>query len=333
MLKFNKHRGTLKNSPRGLSDAIMSVDTIPQLRALRPLPLDAQRLIDRTVVQVGTERLVIANDVLAEGLIYRLDDPLSVLRLDWEKVTRSGFAQRTMLPDARGERQADQYETDSVPIYITMDDFSFNIRTLRASQRVGAPLDVSSVASATRNVNEAIEDAMINGAGLSAAGVSAPGLLNAPNANTYAYASGLAWDDSSKTGQNIFDDVQAMIQEAHDDRYYGPFNLYVPPSYGMKLNLDFKANGNDSIRERLQEIESGGRTIRIRTADQLPANRTVLVQMTSDVLDMVVGQTPVEVSWEAPSGFRFYGAVMAIMVQRVKSNNEGGSGIVLGYTS
>jgi hypothetical protein len=197
------------------------------------------------------------------------------------------------------------------------------------------------VKQATRRVNEAIEDATINGAtdpsgvNIAVGGYTAPGLLNAPNANTYVYSGGgtNAWDNVSKTGQQIFDDVQAMAALAIADLKFGPYNLYIPVSYAAAIEKDFKANTTGSIRQRLASLEYGGRPINIRTADLLPANKTVLVQMTDDVVEMVVGQPPTVIPWTSIDGFTLFWMVMAIMVPRVRSDYNNASGIVIGYTS
>jgi hypothetical protein len=201
------------------------------------------------------------------------------------------------------------------------------------SQRIGTPIDTTLVQEATRRVNEAIEDSCINGGDLQQDGYNVLGLLNAPNANTYAYKDAEAWDAAGKTGEEILYDVLKMVDKLQADKKYGPYNLYVPTLYGNILNADFKANSGLTTLQRLQEIQVGGRNLRVRVADQLGANRTVLMQMTSDVIDMITGQSPTVVPWTSIDGFTLYWMVMAIMVPRVKDDFDGNSGICLGYTS
>lgn len=307
--------------------------SVATMRSLSPLEEDAQRVIDRAVVRVGLERLTIVRDLLAAGLIYPLPDPLSVMELQWERQSKTGGAQRTMLPSARGESQLPDRTPGRIPIYLTTDDFHLNIRTLKMSERLGAPLDTSLVEEATRRVNEAIEDALINGAGLTVDGYTTPGLLSGANQNTMNYVGGEAWDVVGHTGEEILADVLTMIDRLQADKRFGPYNLYVPTTYGTKLMQDFKANGDRSIMERLREITAGGRALNIEVADRLPANTTVMLQMTSDVVDIVDGQRPVVVPWTSPDGFTLFWMVMAIMVPRVKYDYETQSGIVVGTPS
>lgn len=307
-------------------------------RALAPLADKAQVLIDRAVVKVGLQRLTFVADLISEGLVYPLSDPLSVTQLEWSKSNKVGAAQRTMSPSARGENKLPIILPTRTPIYLTTDQFEIDIRTLKASQRVGTPLDTSLIEACTRAVNEAIEDAAINGAttldgqALVDSGYSAPGLLNAPNANTYTIAT--RWDDATTTanmtiGGKIFVDVEAMIAKLQGDLKFGPYNLYVGTTYGNALDGDFKANGDGSIRERLQKITAGGRPIRTRTADFMPATTVALVQMTSDVVEVINGQPPTVIPWTSLDGFTIHNLVMAIMVPRVRSDYNGNSGIVI----
>lgn len=305
--------------------------SIPALRALSPLSERAQIMVDKAVVEVGLDRLTVAADVMAAGLTYPLTDPLSVTQLEWEVTQMTGGAQRTMTPSARGEFQMPDRTYARLPIYLTTDDFSLSIRTLKMSQRVGQPLDTSLIKQATRRVNEALEDAIINGATaldgqpLVVGGYSAPGILNAPNAAQYPLAK--AWDGTA-SGSEIFKDVQAMIALAQANKKYGPYNLYVNTAYGNALAADYAdVKGDNTIRERLLKTEG---LKAIKSADMMPLKKVALVQMTSDVIDIVSGQPPTVIPWTSLDGFTLFWLVMAIQVPRVRSDYDAKSGIVIG---
>src|SRR5215472_3063665 len=91
--------------------------SIPALRALSPLSDKAQVLVDRAVVEVGLERLQFVADVMADGLVYGLPDPLSVTQLEWDQESKAGGAMRTMSPAARQENQALDRKHQRLPIY------------------------------------------------------------------------------------------------------------------------------------------------------------------------------------------------------------------------
>lgn len=324
--QFNA-RGTM---PRGLLSLAGEDDPIHAFRQLAPLPFFAQQEIDGQVLQVGLERLTIVRDFLSAGLIKSIPDWLGVMSLYWESVGKQGGARRTMIPNARGENsRADRIGT-RLPIFCTVDDFELNARELMASQRANQPLDVSEAAASTRRVNEAVEDQAINGWGINVSGNSAPGLLNAPGANNYIYKGATAWDDPSKVGGDIMSDVKGMMTLLNNAKRYGPYNLYIPTNYGIALIDDYKTYGTTSILGRLQQIQAGGRNLQIEVADLLPVNRTAMVQMTSDVADVVVGQEPTELSWEDNSGWERTSVILACMIFRPKADAAGNSGICLG---
>jgi hypothetical protein len=306
--------------------------SVPELRSLSPLEEDAQRLIDKTVTDVGLERLVFAGDILAAGLTYPLPDPLSVMEVAWESISKTGGAQRTMNPSARGENQLPDRKMSSIPIYLTTDDFSMGIRTLKMSERVGTPLDTTLVQQATRRVNEAIEDAAINGAGITIGNGTTPGVLNAPNANQYALTADWTGTNTiGTTGPAMVTDVLNMIGILQGKKRYGPYTLYVGTKAGNLTAGDYKTNTTDTINNRLLQIP--GLTA-IKVADQMPGGATgpqcFLIQMTSDVVDMITGQAPTVIPWTSNDGFTLFWLVMAIMIPRFRTDYDGNSGIVIG---
>jgi hypothetical protein len=306
--------------------------SVPELRAASPLPDNAQRIVDQTVAEVGLERLVVAGDIIAAGLTFPLTDPLSVMEVAWESVSKTGGAQRTMNPSARGENQLPDRKMATIPVYLTTDDFSMGIRTLKMSERVGMPLDTTLVASATRRVNEAIEDATINGAGITIGAGKTPGLLNAPNANQYQLTAD--WTGANvigTTGPAMVNDILNMVGIEQADKHFGPYTVYVGTKAGLGVSGDYKANTTDTILNRILQIPG---IAAVKVADQFPNNPTgpqvAMVQLTSDVVDMITGQAPTVIPWTSNDGFTLFWLVMAIMIPRFRADYDGNSGIVIG---
>lgn len=304
---------------------------IARFRAQAALPPDSQRVIDDAVVRTGRSGLVIVRDLMDAGLVRPLPNWLSVMELGYRRTNDVGHAQRTMVPKARGERQVADQDQVFIPIYCTWDDFSFNIRELAAAERVGQPLDTTHVEMATRRDNESFEDQAIYGAGFNVNGNSAPGFLTDP-ANRIAYTDGEAWTATGHSGEDIYADVMKLAQPLIDANFTsGQLRLYVPTNYGLKLGEDWKANSSLTIRQRLEELEfGGGQRLTIKTAPSLPANRTLLLHMTSDVVDVILGQEPTTVSWEDGPGWEKFFSVLGCLIVRIKENYEGEQGFVVG---
>lgn len=313
---------------RGLESGLYRHGSIAEFRAAAPLPVDAQRMIDNAVIRVGMERLTIVADLINAGLVFPLPNWLAVPTIYNERVGRGGHARRTMVPKARGERFVLDREGTTIPVYATWADFSFDIRSLLTAQRSGVSLETSHVEAATRAVNEAFEDQALNGLGFTIDGNTADGILTNP-VNAFQYTGGEAWDAVGHTGEEILSDVLGMIDMAQDDFYNGPYMLYVPRSYWAKLALDYKSATSGTILQRINELGN----VRVKQADMLPANRTVLIQMTSNVIDVVLGQTPTTLSWEDGPGLERFFMVLGCAVVRIKQDYNGGSGIVVGNTT
>lgn len=323
-----------RGSSSGLGAALYSCGSIAELRANAPLPDTSQRLIDKAVVSVGLERLAFVKALITRGLTFPISDPLGVMEVYWEREAKVGAAKRTMLPGARGENQLADRSGVYIPIYATWDDFNLNTRTLRVSERAGTPLDTSMVAQATRRVNEAIEDAAINGAGLKARGNDTPGLLTAPNAARQGFVSSQAWDNASHTGNNILTDVLNMINKLQQNNRFGPYALVTGTIYGNVLNNDFKANSALTILQRLKEIDtSGGALLDVIISDRVPADTVFLVQMTSNVVDLIDGQEPIPISWSSGDGMNRSFLVLAFQVPRIRDDYDSKSGICIGTPS
>ncbi len=324
----------------------VEMDGLGAFRALAPLTDKAQVLIDKAVVEVGLQRLTLAADIIGAGLTYPLSDPLSVAQLEWNTQSKIGAAQRTMNPESRMESKKPIITPTRLPIYLTTDGFEIDIRTLKTSQRVGTPLDTSIVKQCVRAVNEALEDAVINGAttldgqNLVDAGYSAPGILTESHVNTQNLTAA-SWSQVHPVGATIFAETMSMISKLQADKKFGPYRLYVPTTIGNALDSDWATVNSQglTIRQRLLQIDS---LQAIRVADLLPQGTAVtdpigakvaLIQMTSDVLDIVTGQPPTVIPWTSLSGFTIYNLVMAIMIPRVKYDADGNSGIVVGTTA
>jgi hypothetical protein len=317
-----------------------------EFRALGPLQDKAQVVIDKAVVSVGLQRLTLAADVMAAGLTYPLTDPLSVTQLEWMTISKIGAAQRTMSPSARRENKIPIVLPTRLPIYLTIDGFEIDIRTLKMSQRVGTPLDDNIVKQCTRAVNEATEDSFINGAttldgqNLVDAGYSAPGILTESHVATQTLTAA-AWT-TVPVGSTVFAEVMLMIGKLQANGRFGPYRLYVPTNVGNALDSDYNATNNAqglTIRQRLLLIDS---LQAVRVADLMPQGnlaspsvgaKVALVQMTSDVVDIVMGQPPTAIPWTSLDGFTINNIVMAIMVPRVKYDANGKSGICVGTTA
>jgi len=200
-------------------------------------------------------------------------------------------------------------------------DFHLNIRALHASRTRGESLDTTQVSLATRLVAEKIESILYLGTTVLGSNFPIYGYATAPNRSTDSVTA--SW--ATTTGENILIDVLKMIDDAVADNMYGPYVLYVPYAVHTHMGGDFKANSDKSIMSRILEVPG---ISAIKPTSDLTASNVILVQMTSDVVDIVDGMQPTLVEWDSMGGFVMNFKVLAIMLPRVKSDYALQSGIV-----
>lgn len=295
------------------------------------LPQDAQRMIETAITTVGTDRLQIGLSMINGGLTTPLPGWWGVPQIGRGKVSpNAGYAKRSFVPDTRGERQVANLGYDYWPVFCTSDDFSFDIRTLETAGRVNYQIDTVHAEAATRNCNYAIEDQILNGLTdsegnvMTINGLGAPGLLSSPHTFTYSTWTGL-------TGAQILDAIQAGIAILRGNKYFGPYDVWLPSNYTEKLGKDYTTGYPKTIMSRLKELGPyGGRALNIDFADLLPDDRVIIYQATKDNIDIVYGQGPTPVSWTDGPKFNTYWIVLACAVFRMFQNTNGDYGVVVG---
>lgn len=277
---------------------------------------------DRTVQQVARERLPVATDLIQRGLTMNLPNALGVMSIEWERVKGDLLdAEVTMsgLTEATKDRQ--EFETVSMPVPIFHKEFYYNLRHLQAARRNGRLPEVSHAEVATRKISELIEYTIFNG--LTIGGSSIYGLSNHPDRTTGSVTA--TW--LTATGAQIVGDVLSMIEEAAvNNNMEGPYTLYVSRQVSARLDEDYStAYPNMTIRQRIMDIEGIQRII---ATSRLSGTNVLLVQTTSDVIQIIDGIQPTMVEWESHGGFQHNFKIFAIMLPRVRSDGFNQSGIV-----
>lgn len=309
-------------------------DPIAVVRANAPLPEDAQTVIDNIILRDALEELTLVDDLREENLIYPLSEWLGVPELYWSAGSEVGTPVRSMSPVTRRENFKPDRTGFRLPIFCTSMEFSVEPREQAVSERVGAPMDTANVEQAIRRENEAIEDSFFYGADeIVVGGNTVVGVLDAPNRHEHTYTGSEAL--TAKTGEEIVAEAGAMLGLLADDEQNGPINWYVPPADHLYFaTTDYKANSSDTILSRLQSIEAGGsRNLRVRKAARLrQTGQSVMIHMSSGVVQVVEGQAPTHLSWEE-GPFDVRHIILACVVPRVRTNYSGQSGIVVGNPS
>jgi uncharacterized linocin/CFP29 family protein len=278
--------------------------------------------IDRVVQQTARERLVVTQALLNRGLRYQLPNAMGTMQLLWQtvvgdlvdaEITMTGLAEATK--DRMGFGQA------QMPIPIIHKDWYYNLRYLEEGRRNGRNIETEHASNATRKVAELIETIIFNG--LTIAGGNIYGLTTHPLRKTLTVTA--SW--ATATGVQIVGDVNRMIDALSlpPNNQEGPYFLFVPRQYRTHLQDDDYTGGvnTQTIEER---IRANGAIADIIYTSRLTTS-AVLVQLTSDVIDIIDGLAPTVVEWDSHAGFQHNFKIFAIQLPRVRANGDGQSGI------
>lgn len=278
--------------------------------------------IDDTVILSAVDRLTGINLLRSKGLIHPLGS-IGITISQWEEQSNITPANVSMSGITRGEEDKASYDLVGVPIPVIHKDFRVNWRTLEASRTRGESIDVSMSAMAGRVVAEASEDLLFTTSSISADGNSLSSLFNF--ANRVQVVGGTPWDDLAADGNEvILEIVNDMLSALGAVKFHGPFEILIPAAYEAKMEEDYRANDNRTVRQRLEALSKVGR---ITVADRISGDNVSFVQMTPDVIDLAVGQDMTTLQWETLGGRVNNFTVLAAWAPRLKNDYDGNSGI------
>jgi uncharacterized linocin/CFP29 family protein len=294
-----------------------------ELRTNDTLRRDDWIAFDRAIVEGAVPRLRLVADLISAGLTVPLANAMGRTVLSYQTMGDMDPAIVSMDGMARSENNSIDFELASLPIPITHKDFFINLRKLAASRNGGEPLDTTMARIAGRKVGEEVERMSVSG-GKTFAGLPIYGLITAPSRFTVGFGTNGAWSAGAKTGDNILADVFTLIAALEARGFNGPYWLYIPTNSATKVEGDFKANGDRTVRERLAALPQ---IADIRYLYGLPNDNIVLVQPTADVISIINGETVQTVQWDINGGFGVNFKAFAIQVPLIRANPANQTGI------
>jgi len=281
--------------------------------------------IDRAIVKAAKPRLNVVADLRAAGLQHMIPNGLGKTVLEYEAQSDITPAVISMDGIREGNRDRPQFDLRSLPLPITHKDFSFSARQIAASRNGGSPLDTTNAELAGRRVAEEIEKLTLGvGAEFSFGGGQVYGLTNFPHRLTKTLTA-----INPASYHTVVADVLDMRKKSTDKGHYGPWVLYYSPAWYGHMDADYDAANRNgpTLRDRLAKIE--GITM-VKSADYLTGTTLMLVQLTTDVVRMIMGMDIVTVQWESQGGMKLNFKVMTIQVPQLRHDYYNQTGIVHG---
>lgn len=286
---------------------------------------DDWKLLDDAIVKAAQERLRLVNDLRAAGLTFTIPQGMGKTVLETETQSNINDAVISMDGMREGEGDRPEFEITNLPLPITHKDFQFSARQILTSRSGGSPLDTTMAELAGRKVAESIEKLALGRlATYTYGGGTVYGLVNFASRMTRTISDPTA---AGWTGEDLLNDVLQMRQQSVNAFHYGPWNLYVAPSWDVYLDQDYKSDTDKTTRERIASVNGVQNII---TLDFLQDYDVVLVQLTSDVIRMVIGMDITTLQWESKGGLQKNFKVMTIMVPQLRADFNSRTGIVHG---
>lgn len=284
--------------------------------------------LDQAIIRAARPRLRAVADLRANGLQYSIPNGMGKTVLESQSMSEAGQADISMDGLRDGQNDRVTYNLSGLPLPIIHSDFSMSARELATSRNTGTPLDSTMAEQAGRRVAEMAEKLLLGtGPGYQYGGYNLYGYTNFPGRMTKVMTAPTSGGWVPKT---TIEEVLAMRLQSQLEFHYGPWMLYNGPKWDAYLDDDYSdAKGDNTLRERLKQIDG---IQDVRTLDFLVNSdyQMLLVQMTSDVVQEVIGMDITTIQWETHGGLAFNFKVMAIMVPRLRSDSNGNTGIVHG---
>jgi hypothetical protein len=229
---------------------------------------------------------------------------------------------------AGGERSRRKLETGVVPVPCIWSDGEWTSREIAVSaNNPNMRLDTAGIEDSTRAVAEVVENLYMGLTSYSAYGGTISGLMNTTGRFTKVLTA-----PTGSNGNVTVDDVISMIQTLKVNGFRGPYIGYYNTPWSRYLAQDYRTTYSQTLRQRMTDATPN---VVWREAENLPTDkfRIIIVQMTNDVIDAILGQDITVVQWEGEGGFANYYKVWTINNPRVRLNGYGKTGINEGVSA
>jgi len=297
MLVHNLGLGGLSRMPQefmrgGSVDRGLMYRTLVENGVLRE---DQTREIDASVLRVASRDLVAVGDLRAAGLTRPLMD-IGVTSFEYDRVTPVGPASQGMAILNLGDRDRVLFSRNAIPVPSTSSQFEMDAREKAAGRHGGGDsVDTINIEAHTRAVAEKLETTLVCGSDVVLGENGLFGYTNADCRHQLSFT-GAVWGES---GATPIADINAARQVLRDNGHNGPYIVYVGPNLDTTLDEDYKAESERTLRERILSMDG---ISQVKVLASLPDDNVLVVQMTSDVIQMATAQDITPVTWDLYGG-------------------------------
>ncbi len=287
--------------------------------------------IDRSVTDAALPELVVAQQFINAGMVYRLPNGIGKTVHQHSRASDIGGAEISMDGRRRSENDRPVFDNVQLPIPLIHKDFSFSWREVLESRTGVTPLDTYTAKLAARKVAEQVEQLLLGSSnslffGKSSFtwnGLTVYGMKNWPGRITYSLNPPTA---GGWTPDVTIADILNMQKASRQAYHRGPWDYYMGLSWQPYLDSDYKPTYNaTTLRQRIQSI---GNVSNITLADYLEGYDILEVERNSLTARLVIGMDIVTIQWSSPDGMELYYKVMCCMLPQFFNDIYGNTGLV-----
>ncbi len=277
--------------------------------------------LDKAIVLQAVKRLKLVQDIRGAGLSYNIPNGMGKTMLETEVMSDTMEASISMDGLRKGPADRAEFDIKHLPLPLVHKDFFISARQLAASRNGGSPFDTTMGEQAGRRVAELVEKLTAGTYGtFTYGGGQVQGLTNFADRNTKVITNPTvtAW-----TPLTTVEEVLLMRDKLRLANMFGPYGLYHSADWDIYMDRDYRDVSSVlslTLRERLAKLAG---IAWIKAIDYLGNQgdfNLVLVQMTSDVIRMVIGQDFTTIQWESSGGMQINFKVFCILVPHLRSD-------------
>ena len=288
------------------------------------LRVEEWRVIDEAVVQTARIELRLVRDLIAAGLRRDIEG-LGTPVISYQTQSDITDAKISMNATRTAERDRPVFDIVNMPIPIIHKDTSIDIRELAMGRRTGREIDTTMAEAMTRKVAEKAEALAVGNVSFSYAGGTVYGLRNFPNRITKTMTNPTS---GTWTPSLFLDEVLDMRQQLRGKFRNGPYRVYYSTDWDPYLDADYSgAYGNLTPRERVSKVANITDWVPLEI---LTGYQVIMVQMTKDVIQIVIGMDIKPVEWQSPDGMEHFIKIMGIIVPQIRVDQASNCGIAHG---
>jgi hypothetical protein len=306
----------------------MNVNGTPQtvlaLNAPATLRKDEWKMLDDQVMDaVYTTPTRLFSDLRASVSSITIPNGMGKTIYEYQRASDIGPAKTSMDGIAESDSDRPVFDLTGLPLPIVHKDFQFSARQIEISRNGGPPLDAMMARLSARKCMEEVEKYTVGSQTFAFGGYNVYGYTNFPQRMTQTITA-----PSSANHATTISELLSMRKKLTDKGYTGPFAVYMSPAWDQYLDEDYSTTkGSNTLRQRIGQIQGFGA---VRTSYWLTGNTVLVVQMTSDVVQPIIGMDVVTLQWPSKGGMMINFKVMCILVPLLRADQNGITGIVHG---